>query len=102
MLAVVTMILLVSGMACKKEQAKRAESPPISPAQVEAKLHAADAHDGTTDQTIGDCLMCGLRMSGKPEIASVHHGYTLHFCSTACKDHFKKAPDASIAALETD
>jgi len=73
-------LLLAAGVACKKEESARTEAPPaLTPAEVEAKLAAADAQDGTTDKVISGCLMCGLRMEGSADFTSAHAGYTLHF-----------------------
>jgi YHS domain-containing protein len=43
--------------------------------------------------------MCGLRMKGVADHASTHAGYTLHFCSDACKKHFDEDATKALAAL---
>lgn len=94
--------LLAAGIACKKDATHAHNAPPPSPADVEAKLAAADAKDGAVDKTIHGCLMCGLRMEGSADHTSTHAGYTLHFCSADCKEHFDEHPDTSIAALDVE
>lgn len=105
-------LILASG--CKKDEAPqppagddtaaKAPDATVPPAVTDAadavaKLVRADEQDGTADKVIGKCVMCGLRMDGTPDYTSSHAGYTLHFCSADCKQHFDDGPAAAIAAL---
>lgn len=67
--------------------------------EARAKLVAADAADGQTDQTVNQCVMCLLDMKGKPEHTATVEGYTLHFCSSHCKTSFDRDPVRSLLAL---
>jgi YHS domain-containing protein len=69
-------------------------------ADLAGKLASADAYDGATDKVISKCLMCGLRMDGSADHTKTHAGYTLHFCSPECAEHFGKNPEAQIAKVE--
>jgi YHS domain-containing protein len=90
------------GTGCKKTDQPAKTYTPEQQAQAAAKLAAADAHDGTTDQVVGDCLMCGLRMSGKPAHASTYEGVSLHFCKAACKRYFDQDPVGSLLKVEIE
>lgn len=73
-----------------------------SPAQERAVaiLAAADAHDGKTDKVVSECATCSLAMAGHAGHAVTHEGYTLHFCSDACRRNFQKDPAKGIDRME--
>jgi YHS domain-containing protein len=100
-ISVFTMACFVSG--CKKEEGAEAQVPKTEDrTQVVAKLAAADAHDGTTDKVISECLMCGLRMKGSPDHTSTHEGVTLQFCKEDCKKRFDEDPVTPLLAVNVD
>jgi YHS domain-containing protein len=69
-------------------------------ATVLAALAKADAADGKVDKVISKCLTCKLGMEGRPENAATYGKYTLHFCSTTCKEKFLKDPEKAVLALK--
>jgi hypothetical protein len=68
--------------------------------EVKAKLAAADALDGTEDKVVVRCASCRLGMDGSKEHTVTVSGYTLYFCTDACKDRFAEDVTKSILALE--
>ena len=85
-----------------------AEEPRVVPADSSAAaldastlagLAAADAKDGATDQVVSKCAGCSLMMDGKAEHSLSAGEYTLHLCSSSCRDHFSKDMDASLRGL---
>ena len=107
-------LVSLSFAGCKKEEpkapappAERQPEPPTgteetaaATADVEAKLAAADAYDGTTDKVVSKCPICGLGMDGSSEHALEFSGYTLHFCTATCKQEFETHPTETILALQ--
>lgn len=86
------------------DQAPQTASQPAASAaeikaQVEARLAAADALDGTVDQVVTRCANCRLAMDGSREHTAEFEGYTLLFCTSFCRDRFLKDPQALILAL---
>lgn len=80
----------------EKEQA----SAPVTLELTETSLKtlaAADAADGSADQTVHLCYSCALGMDGKSEFAATAGEYTLHFCSAGCLDHFQENAEKTIA-----
>jgi hypothetical protein len=65
-----------------------------------AALAKADAADGKVDKVISKCLTCMLGMEGRPENAATYGKYTLHFCSTTCKEKFLKDQEKAVLALK--
>lgn len=82
--------LLILG-ACSKDKAPK-EVPADQKGELIARLASADAADGTTDKIVGKCATCALRMDGKAENELKLEGYTMHFCSSKCKDMCAKDP----------
>jgi hypothetical protein len=64
-----------------------------------AGLAAADARDGTTDHVVAMCAGCRLMMDGKAEHSLEVGDYTLHLCSSGCRDHFVQDMDAGLERL---
>lgn len=71
----------------------------LDPAQLETILATADMADGTADKVVSKCAGCKLGMDGKAEHAVLAHGYTLHFCSEACKARSEPDMNACISGL---
>jgi YHS domain-containing protein len=69
-------------------------------ADVLAKLAAADALDGKTDKIVTRCPSCALKMDGSSEHTLVAHGYTLYFCTDACKERFEADTTKALADLK--
>jgi hypothetical protein len=65
-----------------------------------AVLAKADAADGKADKVVSKCLTCMLGMEGRPENAATYGKFTLHFCSTTCKEKFLKDPEKAVLALK--
>jgi hypothetical protein len=65
-----------------------------------AALAKADAADGKVDKVVSKCLTCMLGMEGRPENATTYGKFTLHFCSTTCKEKFLKDPEKAVLALK--
>jgi YHS domain-containing protein len=63
-------------------------------------LAKADAADGKVDKIVSRCLTCMLGMEGRPENAATYGGFTLHFCSTSCKEAFLSDPEKAVLALK--
>ncbi len=82
--------LLVLG-ACSKDKAPK-ETPADQKGELKARLAAADAADGTTDNVVHKCATCALRMDGSADNELELEGYTLHFCSAHCKETCAKDP----------
>lgn len=91
--------LLFVAAGCEKSEPAAAPAGADASA-IEAKLAAADAVDGTTDKIISKCPACNLSMDGSSEHELVAHGYTLHFCSAECKDHFAADVDKAIMEMQ--
>ncbi|MEM7200428.1 MAG: hypothetical protein AAF628_09205 [Planctomycetota bacterium] len=68
-------------------------------AAITAKLAAADALDGATDQVVGKCASCALGMDGKADHALEVEGYQMHFCSGHCRDGFETDVKAKVLAM---
>lgn len=64
-----------------------------------AGLASADAMDGTADHVVSKCAGCKLMMDGKEEHSVAVGDYTLHLCSTTCRDHFVGDLPAGLAGL---
>ena len=111
-------VILVSACAAPSEQSPESEPPPaaahvaeeprVAPADSSeaaldastlAGLAAADAKDGAADHVVSKCAGCSLMMDGKAEHSLSAGEYTLHLCSSSCKDHFAKDMDASLRGL---
>jgi YHS domain-containing protein len=69
-------------------------------AEVVAILARADALDGAEDKVITKCPACNLAMDGSDENTIVVEGYTMHFCTPACKEKFDKDPLKAILAMQ--
>lgn len=82
--------LLILG-ACSKDKAPK-EIPAELEGDIKARLAAADAADGATDNVVSKCATCALRMDGSAENELKLEGYTLHFCSAHCKETCAKDP----------
>ena len=92
-------------VGCEKKPSAEARpgivAPPTGDAQaVEARLAKADALDGKADKVVSKCAGCALGMEGKKEFAAMVSGYTLHFCSQACKTEFEKDPQKAVMAMK--
>ncbi len=64
-----------------------------------AGLASADALDGTADHVVSKCAGCKLMMDGKEEHSIAVGDYTLHLCSTSCRDHFVGDLPSGLAGL---
>lgn len=85
----------------KAEEKSSSVSVNISaPAPAEAILVSADAIDGKQDKIVSKCASCALGMDGTSEFTLQSRGYTMYFCSAACKDGFGKDIEASILAMK--
>jgi YHS domain-containing protein len=67
---------------------------------IEVKLAAADKLDGKVDKIVTRCATCALGMDGKPEHNLETHGYTMYFCTEACKTAFEKNLEKALLAME--
>lgn len=95
-------LLVAAGLlaACGKSTTPRSvDAVQLTPAQIEARLAAADLADGARDKVVSKCASCKLGMDGDAQHASVHAGYELHFCSAECKTRFDADPQKVIAKL---
>lgn len=79
--------------------AKEMASTQVS-AAVTTVLAKADAVDGTEDHVVSKCPGCKLNMAGKEENSMQVGDYSLHFCSTTCKDSFAAKGEEAILALK--
>lgn len=103
LLSLTGMLILPSG--CEKSEpakATRSATGGVASGQpeVEAKLASADALDGKVDKVISRCAACALGMDGSSEHALETHGYTMHFCSSHCRDGFAENPDKAILGMK--
>ncbi len=99
----ITSVAVVSMFGCtaKKEEVKLA-SPSSTPTISQAALSLlveADKLDGTTDQVIGKCYVCGLGMNGSAKYAVKFQDYTAHLCSAGCQHEFETSTEKIV--LET-
>lgn len=62
----------------------------------------ADAHDGKVDHVVEECATCRLHMKGKESIAARVNDYTLHLCSSRCRDLVQRDPDAVLGRIERE
>ena len=69
-------------------------------ADLNPRLAAADASDGTEDRIISKCYSCQLAMKGKEEIATQVNDYTVHFCSENCRTMFEGEAAKMIGEIE--
>lgn len=69
-------------------------------AQIEAKLAEADKLDGAEDKMVRRCASCALGMDGKSEHSLEVSGYTLHFCTSHCKEGFAQNVSKSVLSLK--
>lgn len=84
----------------QQEAQDQATADANAAAEVEAKLAAADAVDGEVDKVVSKCPACALGMDGSGDHAFETAGYTLHFCSAGCKEHFSEDVTKAILALK--
>jgi len=70
----------------------------ISPQVLEA-LKTADAADGTEDKVATKCSGCALGMDGDPAHVLQVEDYSLHLCSSMCKDYFSKDISGNLEKL---
>ncbi|MCG3147321.1 MAG: hypothetical protein PCFJNLEI_00760 [Verrucomicrobiae bacterium] len=73
------------------------QSTPPPPAivltdELRIQLAAADAVDGKTDHVVAKCVLCNLKMDGKPQFAVPAGDYTVRLCSTGCRASFLADP----------
>ena len=89
---------------CGKEQPAKPETPVVleATAEIEALLAGADLADGTEDHVVSQCLGCGLVMEGSADHAAQVADYSVHFCSTSCKDNFAEDPEGMVMALAVE
>jgi len=100
-------IICVALTACERQTKPQPEPPSTAPRRVElqltdelrARLAAADAADGKTDQLIEKCVSCKLQMAGKPEFTSTVADYRVQLCSAGCKRAFEGDPGKLLLAL---
>ena len=64
------------------------------------RLAAADASDGTEDRIISKCYSCQLAMKGKEEIATQVNDFTVYFCSENCRTMFEGEAAKVIEEVE--
>lgn len=62
----------------------------------------ADAHDGKVDHVVEECATCRLHMKGKESIAARVNDYTLHLCSSRCRDLVQRDPEAVLGRIERE
>ena len=74
-------------------------APPALDEATLAALASADAMDGTADHVVSKCAGCKLMMDGKQDHSVAVGDYTLHLCSTTCRDHFVGDLSAGLAGL---
>jgi hypothetical protein len=100
-------IICVALTACD-QQTKTQPEPPAANSrppelkltdELRARLAAADAADGKTDNVIEKCVSCKLQMAGKPEFASTVADYRVQLCSAGCKKAFEGDPGKLLLAL---
>jgi hypothetical protein len=97
LVGLMALTLLIAG--CPEEKnAYEIESSSVS--QANAQLAKADAVDGKTDKVVSNCASCALSMSGSPDHAIAVSGYTMHFCTTDCKESFGKDITKSVLAMK--
>ncbi|MCA9173374.1 MAG: hypothetical protein KDB14_02680 [Planctomycetales bacterium] len=100
--ALIVTLMFVAG--CGPQAPSDTATPPTpgdqAPTTVAERLAAADALDGKVDHVIEHCYPCALGMKGKPELTSKTDGYTLHFCSEGCLEHFGENTQEVIASTE--
>ena len=65
----------------------------------EGALAKADSMDGAEDKVVAKCGLCALHMDGDAAHAVTAGDYTLHMCSSACKESWEKDPAGSMAKL---
>lgn len=86
--------------ACRRDDAQAVTVDAADQSQVTARLAKWDGLDGEKDKTIAKCAGCALSMDGKSDHALMVSGYSLHFCSAACKKHFASDAVKKILALK--
>ena len=94
------MLVFAIGSGCKKKSSASSADTPQTQAGVEAILAKADAVDGQSNKVVSKCAACALRMEGAAENELKTHGYTMHFCSKECLDHFADDPAKAILAMK--
>jgi len=82
---------------CKKDAPAAMDED--TQARVRPMLANADAVDGKTDKVVSKCAACALGMDGKSKHAIKTAGYTMHFCSDMCREHFADGLSDNIMAM---
>ena len=80
--------------------AQAVQDAAASPADVQAKLAAADVVDGTADKIVKRCASCALGMDGSSDHTLTAMDYTLYFCTERCAKVFAEDTTKSILAME--
>jgi YHS domain-containing protein len=96
-------LVTIALAGCDSEPARKKngdETSKAPSAAAAAVLVKADTADGTEDKVVNDCVMCSLKMAGKPEYAVTYNDYTIHFCSLSCKESFEKNPEKALLSLK--
>ena len=70
----------------------------VGPELMEA-LKTVDAADGVEDKVATKCSGCALAMDGDAANAVDVDGYSLHLCSSMCKENFTKDIPANLKQL---
>ncbi len=83
--------------ATEPSAAPNAKSISVSAAS-QQKLAVADKADGNEDHVIERCYACSLGMKGQAEYAVEVDGYTAHFCSEECREHFQANAETVVAS----
>ena len=81
-----------------KPEVAKAATVAISPEVLEA-LKTADAADGVEDKVATKCSGCALGMDGDPAHTLEVEDYSLHLCSSMCKEYFSKDVSGNLQKL---
>ena len=101
------MIMLAFILACGSTASTPTETKPapvsvstvaVTPEVLEA-LKTADAADGTADKVATKCSGCALGMDGDPAHTLTVEDYSLHLCSSMCKEYFSKDISGNLKKL---
>lgn len=98
MMGVMLVAAAVSGCSQRADDAGEAPAAVMTTVDRE-RLAAADAHDGTVDHVVEDCILCNLHMKGTTQYIAQVEGYAVHLCSGYCQKSFEADPAASLAAV---
>ena len=105
------MIMFAVLMACGLTSSTPADTKPepvsepvevtttsITPEVLEA-LKTADAADGVEDKVATKCSGCALGMDGDAAHTVTVDDYSLHLCSSMCKEYFSKDISGNLKQL---